>query len=360
MTDNKEELFPIVSETGETIGRATRAACHSGSRLLHPVVHLHVLNSRGELFLQLRPAWKDIQPNRWDTACGGHVAYGETVEQALEREVQEELGITCYSPTEIARYAYDSVRERELVCVNLTIYNDALHPSAEELNGGRFWSIEEIRNNIGKQVFTPNFESEFKQIVLPSLSSATLIRQAVPSDAPLIAELIMTALGQDLCLFLQGPDHTREQLHQLFTLMSCRDDTQYSYRNALLAEQGGQVAGLALSYDGSLLPELRPVFIQAMREHFGRELELVDETQAGELYLDSFAVREPFRKQGIGSALLRATLRKTRLLHLPELGLLVDIDNIRAQRVYAAAGFKQRDSRPFGNHYMYHLTQPVQ
>ena len=359
MTDNKEELFPIVSETGETIGQATRAVCHSGSRLLHPVVHLHVLNSRGELFLQRRPAWKDIQPNRWDTACGGHVAYGETVEQALEREVNEELGITCYYPTEITRYVYDSVRERELVCVNLTIYNGLIRPSTDELNGGRFWTIGEIQDNIGKQVFTPNFESEFKQIVLPSLSSATLIRQATPDDAPTIAELIMTALGDDLCLFLQGPDHTREQLHQLFTLMSRRDDTQYSYRNALLAERGRQVAGLALSYDGGRLYDLRPVFIQAMREQFGRELELVDETQAGELYLDSFAVREPFRKQGIGTALLRATLRKTRLLHLPELGLLVDVDNLRAQRVYTAAGFSRRDRRPFGNHFMYHLTQSV-
>lgn len=39
--------------------------------LLHPVVHLHLFNSRGELYLQKRPEWKDIQPGRWDTAVGG-------------------------------------------------------------------------------------------------------------------------------------------------------------------------------------------------------------------------------------------------------------------------------------------------
>ena len=51
--------------------------------LLHPVVHLHLFNSRGELYLQKRPEWKDIQPGRWDTAVGGHVDYGETVDEKL-------------------------------------------------------------------------------------------------------------------------------------------------------------------------------------------------------------------------------------------------------------------------------------
>ena len=76
--DNPSELFPVVDETGRVVGCATRGECHDGRRLLHPVVHLHLFNSRGELYLQKRPLWKDIQPGRWDTAVGGHVDYGET------------------------------------------------------------------------------------------------------------------------------------------------------------------------------------------------------------------------------------------------------------------------------------------
>ena len=42
-SDNNQEMFPIVDEQGNITGAATRGECHSGSKLLHPVIHLHVL-----------------------------------------------------------------------------------------------------------------------------------------------------------------------------------------------------------------------------------------------------------------------------------------------------------------------------
>ena len=96
--DNQHELFPVVDEKGNILGSITRGQAHDGTKILHPVVHLHVFNSRGELYLQKRPEWKDIQPGKWDTAVGGHVDFGENVQQALLREVREELGITDFEP----------------------------------------------------------------------------------------------------------------------------------------------------------------------------------------------------------------------------------------------------------------------
>lgn len=161
--DNQQEIFPIVDENGTVTGSATRGECHSGSRLLHPVVHLHVFNSQGDLYLQRRPEWKDIQPGKWDTAVGGHIDYGETPETALRREVREELGITDFTPEFVDMYVFDSRRERELVYVNRAVYDGEIHPSAEELDGGRFWTMQEIRDAMGKNILTPNFESEFRR-----------------------------------------------------------------------------------------------------------------------------------------------------------------------------------------------------
>lgn len=159
--DNKNEQFPAVDEQGNIIGAVTRGEAHSGSKILHPVVHLHLFNSKGELYLQKRPQWKDIQPGKWDTATGGHIDLGENVDAALKREVAEELGITDFTPTPLGHYVFESKRERELVYVNKTVYDGEVRPSETELDGGRFWTIDEIKRNIGKDVFTPNFESEF-------------------------------------------------------------------------------------------------------------------------------------------------------------------------------------------------------
>ena len=110
--DNQEEIFPIVNEEGTVIGSAKRGECHNGSKLLHPVVHLHVFNSKGEIYLQRRPDWKDIQPGKWDTAVGGHIDYGETPEEALRREVREELGITDFVAERIDKYVFEANARR--------------------------------------------------------------------------------------------------------------------------------------------------------------------------------------------------------------------------------------------------------
>ena len=161
--DNQQELFPIVDEQGNILGSITRGQAHDGTKILHPVVHLHVFNSQGELYLQHRPEWKDIQPGRWDTATGGHVDFGENVDMALRREVREELGITDFEPESLGSYIFEGPRERELVYVHRTTYDGPVTPNPDELAGGRFWTPDEILAMMGRGIFTPNFEDEYKK-----------------------------------------------------------------------------------------------------------------------------------------------------------------------------------------------------
>lgn len=157
------EIFPVVDEDGKEISRASRDVCHDGkSMLLHPVVHLHLFNEKGELFLQKRASTKDLLPGKWDTSVGGHVSPGETPEEALRREAAEELGLKNLRFQLKKKYIWESIRERELVYSFTGTSEDTPVVNPDEIDDGRFWSLTEIRNNLGKGLFTPNFEHEFK------------------------------------------------------------------------------------------------------------------------------------------------------------------------------------------------------
>ena len=162
-----EEMLPLLNENGEVTGRAPRSICHSDKKYLHPVVHLHVFNSKGELFLQKRPMNK-IQPGKWDTAVGGHIAFGESLESALQRETQEEIGIKDFRATLVARYIWESDIEREYVFCFIAHYDESIMINKEELTDGRFWSFREIEENLGKNIFTPNLENEFRTVLKSS------------------------------------------------------------------------------------------------------------------------------------------------------------------------------------------------
>ncbi len=159
-----DEFFPVIDEEGNVIGKATRKECHSGSKILHAAVHLHIFNSNGDLYLQKRADWKDIQPGKWDTAVGGHIDFGESVEIALHREAREELGLQDIEPERLFNYIWESPVEREMIYVHSIVTDKEPHPDHSEVVDGKFWKIADIEANLGKNVFTPNFELDFQKL----------------------------------------------------------------------------------------------------------------------------------------------------------------------------------------------------
>jgi len=155
------EYFEIVDEDGEVIGTAPRSECHGNPALVHRAVHVLVFNGEGRLLLQLRSMDKDIQPGKWDTSVGGHLAVGETYEQAAAREMEEELGIVKHGMKRLYDYPLRNEVESENIRTFMVVYDGPVEYQPEEIDAVRFWDLDEVYLNLGKGVFTPNFEQEF-------------------------------------------------------------------------------------------------------------------------------------------------------------------------------------------------------
>ena len=183
------------------------------------------------------------------------------------------------------------------------------------------------------------------------------VREATKIQAAEIACLIMTAMTDDCCLHFCGEGYGLEDFRKMMTILVEREDSQYSYRNTLVAMDEDKVVGISVSYDGGRLHELRRAFIEAAKDHIGKDHSgMDDETQAGELYLDSLAVLPEYRRQGIARKLLLATKERANRMGLPCVGLLVDKGNPVGEALYASAGFRYVGDNRWGGHPMKHMV----
>jgi isopentenyldiphosphate isomerase len=160
--EEEVEWLPVVDDQGKILGKISRDDAHKGGKILHPVVHLHVFGPNKTLLLQKRPMSKPIQPGKWDSSVGGHISFGESLETALRREAEEEIGLKDFSAKLLKVYRWDTEVESEQVYLFITRdHKSACMVNPEEVEEIRYWTSKEIERNLGKNIFTPNLEFEF-------------------------------------------------------------------------------------------------------------------------------------------------------------------------------------------------------
>ena len=168
VAQDSEELFEIVDENDKVIGLAKRRECHGNPKLVHRTAHVVVFHPDGSILLQKRSIAKDVQPGKWDTAVGGHLAPGEDYESGARREMGEELGIPCDAKLELLfKSQIRNSIESENVGVFATVSEGPFKFSAVEIDQVRFWSKEELISEIaaGAESFTPNLVKELKKLL---------------------------------------------------------------------------------------------------------------------------------------------------------------------------------------------------
>ncbi len=173
------------------------------------------------------------------------------------------------------------------------------------------------------------------------------IREALPEDASFLGMVVLMALHADDSHPLCG----------IFKELAARNDSQYSYNNAIVAEIDGMPAGAIIGYDGARLHELRKPLFELLEKRMGQTIDIEDETSAGEFYADSLAVLPEYRGCGVGRALLTDVCRRAFAKGFDKVGLLVDVTNPKAEAMYASLGFKRVNAATFLGQDMWHMQK---
>ena len=179
------------------------------------------------------------------------------------------------------------------------------------------------------------------------------IRPATFADVPAIAKFIAMAIGDEFSL----KNYCGENYLKVLEEIAQADNTQYSFKNSLVAEAEGIVVGAIVGYDGAKLLELRTETFAIIKKHLGITPNMEPETEAGEFYLDSIAVLPEFRGRGVAKNLILTLCNKVFSEGYKNVGLLVDIENTNAEKLYHSLGFVRVNQKSFLGHKMWHLQK---
>lgn len=106
MTSREGHLVELVDDSGRAVGEATVAAAHQPPGRLHRAFSVLLVDPTGRVLLQRRAAVKTRFPLRWANSCCGHPLPGQSLAEAANRRLREELGAGPVTLTEVGVYVY--------------------------------------------------------------------------------------------------------------------------------------------------------------------------------------------------------------------------------------------------------------
>lgn len=178
------------------------------------------------------------------------------------------------------------------------------------------------------------------------LSDKLKIRDARPEDAPFIAWAVLTAMD-----FEEGTEEFDSILKRI-RITASEEDTLYSWKHTRIAVINSTVVGCLVSYDGAVYEKMWRKTWRGFSEEDNQYPEEylkknAIETKEGEYYLDSMAIKKPFRGYGIGHILLEDGIRKARRHGFSRVTLIADATAPKLRQYYGELGFKDSETISF-------------
>ncbi len=161
MTGN-DEIVDLVDENDEVIGRAQMQEVRARNLLRRGAAAI-VRNSRGDIYIHRRADTKAAFPGWYDTVVAGSVMSGESYEQAIRRELAEEIGIDGVQPTFLFKSRYRATDVNWWTCVFEVVWNQPIQHHGEEVAWGGFMPEPDLVAKLAEWPFVPGGVQAFQR-----------------------------------------------------------------------------------------------------------------------------------------------------------------------------------------------------
>jgi isopentenyl-diphosphate Delta-isomerase len=181
------ESLILVDDQDQEIGYKDKLSCHAGGGVLHRAFSLFIFNEAGELLLQQRSIHKQLWPLYWSNSCCSHPRRGESMNTAIVRRAQQELGISTelqflYKFRYQAPYL-DIGAEHELCSVFVgQVALSTVQVNENEIAAWRFISAHDLTRELQQnpEQFTPWFKLEWQRLTADFRAELTRLNVSVP------------------------------------------------------------------------------------------------------------------------------------------------------------------------------------
>lgn len=163
------EFLILVDEHDKPWGKLEKDQVHQLG-LLHRAFSVFIFNSKGELLLQQRAEGKYHSAGLWTNTCCSHPRFGEEINDAVERRLEEEMGLRCKTQF-IFSFIYESkfengLTEHEFDHVYYGVSDDVPKPNLSEVSHWKYVDLPSLEKDLAT---SPEKYTVWLKICLPKL-----------------------------------------------------------------------------------------------------------------------------------------------------------------------------------------------
>lgn len=145
------ESVIMVDANDNELGEMQKMEAHFKG-VLHRAFSVFIFNTNGELLLQQRALNKYHSGGKWTNTCCSHPRKGERTQDAANRRLQEEMGMSCHLNYGF-NFTYnveimEGLYEHELDHVYFGTTDVEPIPNADEVLNYRYITMEDLENEL--------------------------------------------------------------------------------------------------------------------------------------------------------------------------------------------------------------------